>query len=86
MRRCQFYHGIAGYQVHIGTFRNKEVDFVCTRRDEKIYMQVTYLLADETTKKREVGNLELIYDNHPKFVVSMDEYASGNVTESNMFM
>ena len=70
---------IAGYQVHIGTFQNKEVDFVCTRGDEKIYVQVTYLLADEATKKREFGNLELIYDNHPKFVVSMDENASGNV-------
>lgn len=70
---------IAGYQVHIGTFKNKEVDFVCTRSDEKIYVQVTYLLADETTKKREFGNLDLIYDNHPKFVVSMDEHATGNV-------
>ncbi len=70
---------IAGYQVHIGTFQNKEVDFVCTRNDEKIYVQVTYLLADEATKKREFGNLDLIYDNHPKFVVSMDENASGNV-------
>ena len=73
-------------KIHIGTFQNKEVDFVCTRSDEKIYVQVTYLLADKTTKKREVGNLELMYDNHPKFVVSMDEHASGNVTESNMFM
>ncbi len=70
---------IAGYQVHVGTFQNKEVDFVCIRADEKMYVQVTYLLADEATKKREFGNLELIYDNHPKFVVSMDENASGHV-------
>lgn len=71
---------IAGYQVRIGKFQNKEVDFVCKRGDEKLYVQVAYLIADEATKKREFGNLELAYDNHPKFVVSMDENASGNVS------
>jgi predicted AAA+ superfamily ATPase len=70
---------IAGYTVRVGTVQNKEVDFVCIRADEKIYVQVTYLIADEATKQREFGNLELIYDNHPKYVVSMDESASGNV-------
>lgn len=69
----------AGYQVRVGKFQNKEVDFVCTRGDEKMYVQVAYLIADEATSKREFGNLELIYDNHPKFVVSMDENATGNV-------
>ncbi len=70
---------IAGYQVRIGKFQNKEVDFVCTRGDEKMYVQVAYLISDEATAKREFGNLELIYDNHPKFVVTLDETASGNV-------
>jgi uncharacterized protein len=70
---------IAGFQVGIGKFQNKEIDFVCTRGDEKIYVQVAYLIADEATMKREFGNLELIYDNHPKYVVTLDEKASGNV-------
>ena len=70
---------IAGYQVRIGKFQNKEIDFICTRGDEKIYVQVAYLIADEATRKREFGNLELAYDNHPKFVVSLDENASGNM-------
>lgn len=70
---------IAGYQVRIGKFQNKEIDFVCTRGDEKIYVQVAYLITDEATAKREFGNLELVYDNHPKFVVSLDENATGNV-------
>ena len=70
---------IAGYQVRVGKFQNKEVDFVCSRVDEKLYVQVAYLIADETTRKREFGNLELIYDNHPKYVVSLDDNASGNV-------
>ncbi len=70
---------IAGYQVRIGKFQNKEIDFVCTRGDEKMYVQVAYLITDEATRKREFGNLELVYDNHPKFVLSLDENASGNI-------
>jgi uncharacterized protein len=70
---------IAGFQVGIGKFQNKEIDFVCTRGDEKIYVQVAYLITDEATMKREFGNFELIYDNHPKYVVTLDDKASGNV-------
>jgi uncharacterized protein len=70
---------IAGYTVRIGKFLNKEIDFVCSRVDEKLYVQVAYLIPDETTRKREFGNLEQVYDNHPKFVVSMDESAGGNI-------
>jgi hypothetical protein len=40
---------------------------------------VAYLIPDEATRNREFGNLELVYDNHPKFVVSLDENASGNI-------
>jgi len=71
---------IAGYRVSVGKFQNSEVDFVCTRGDEKIYVQVAYVIADEATRSREFGNLKLAHDNHPKFVVSMDENASGNVS------
>ncbi len=49
------------------------------RGDEKIYVQVAYLIANDATRKRDFGNLELAYDNHPKFVVSLDENASGNM-------
>ncbi|HEU5289050.1 MAG TPA: ATP-binding protein [Cyclobacteriaceae bacterium] len=69
---------VAGYEVHIGKFQDKEIDFVCQRGSEKMYVQVTYLLSDEKTIQREFGNLELILDNYPKFVVSMDEHASGS--------
>jgi predicted AAA+ superfamily ATPase len=69
---------IAGYRVTVGQLANREVDFVCTRGDERMYVQVAYLIADEATRKREFGNLELISDNYPKFVVSMDENAGGN--------
>ncbi len=69
---------IAGYEVHVGKYQDKEIDFVCERGNEKIYVQVAYLLADEATTKREFGNLELIADNYPKYVVSLDAYSGGN--------
>ncbi len=69
---------VAGYEVHIGKYQDKEIDFVCQRGNEKLYIQVAYLLTDEQTIAREFGNLELISDNYPKYVLSMDEYPSGN--------
>jgi predicted AAA+ superfamily ATPase len=69
---------VAGYEVHVGKYLDKEIDFVCQRGNEKLYIQVTYLLADERTIKREFGNLELISDNYPKYVLSMDEQSLGN--------
>jgi uncharacterized protein len=69
---------VAGYEVHVGKYHDKEIDFVCQRGNEKIYIQVVYLLEGEQTIAREFGNLELIKDNYPKFVLSMDEFPSGN--------
>ena len=67
-----------GYQVYVGKLGDKEIDFVAEKDGEKIYIQVTYLIADEKTHKREFGNLLTIQDNCPKMVVSMDETAIGN--------
>ncbi|MBX2901013.1 MAG: ATP-binding protein [Cyclobacteriaceae bacterium] len=69
---------VAGYNVHVGKYQDKEIDFVCERGNEKIYIQVTYLLMDDRTIQREFGNLELLADNYPKYVLSMDEDAGGN--------
>ena len=63
-----------GYNVKIGKVDNLEVDFVCKKNDETIYIQVSYLLASEDTKEREFSVLENIKDNHPKYVLSMDEF------------
>ena len=62
-----------GYTVTVGKAGEKEVDFVCDRRGEKLYVQVTYLLASEETIAREFGVYDSIRDNFPKYVVSMDE-------------
>jgi len=66
-----------GYEVKIGQIGDLEIDFVCERGGEKLYVQVTYILQDEKTIDREFGNLLKINDNYPKIVVSMDEF-TGN--------
>lgn len=66
-----------GYQVRIGKNNNKEIDFVASLGKQKLYVQVTYLLATEETVEREFAVLETIPDNYPKYVVSMDEIDRG---------
>lgn len=63
-----------GYSVTVGKSGNKEIDFICSKRNEKLYIQVTYLLASEETINREFGVYDSIRDNFPKYVVSMDEF------------
>lgn len=63
-----------GYVVTVGRICDKEIDFVCHKKDEKLYIQVTYLLASEETIQREFTAFDNIKDNFPKYVVSMDEF------------
>jgi predicted AAA+ superfamily ATPase len=62
------------YNVTIGNIKSKEIDFVCKKKGETIYIQVTYMLAEESTIKREFAPLIDIKDNDPKYVISMDEF------------
>lgn len=59
-----------GYKVQVGVLGAGEVDFVCTRPGETVYVQVTYLMGEQATRDREFGPLEKIRDNHPKYVIS----------------
>ncbi|ADC90723.1 hypothetical protein HMPREF0868_0171 [Mageeibacillus indolicus UPII9-5] len=63
-----------GYEVTVGRMGDKEIDFVCSTHGEKLYVQVTYLLASEETVRREFGVYDAIRDNFPKYVVSLDEF------------
>jgi len=65
---------ILNYEVYIGKKDTQEIDFVGLKQGKKVYIQATYMVTDEQTKKREFGNLLAIKDNYPKFVVSMDEF------------
>jgi hypothetical protein len=60
-----------GYKVTVGSINGKEIDFVAERRNEKLYIQVTYVMGNEDTINREFEPLLAIRDNYPKFVISM---------------
>lgn len=62
-----------GYTITVGKSGTKEIDFICQKQDQKVYIQVTYLLASEETIQREFGIYDSIHDNFPKYVISMDE-------------
>ena len=66
-----------GYEVYIGKNGTKEIDFVALRRDERVYVQVCRSFPE--TSDREVENLLEIKDNYPKYVITLDELATGNV-------
>ena len=63
-----------GYKVTVGKNGNKEIDFVCDKEGKRIYVQVCYIIASETTEQREFGAYNGIKDNYPKYVVSVDEF------------
>ncbi len=64
---------INNFNVTIGKLGTNEIDFVAEKNGNKLYIQVAYMLIDETTINREFGNLMKIDDNFPKYVVTMDE-------------
>lgn len=65
----------SGYEVYVGTFRDREIDFVAKKEDRVVYIQSSYILTDEQTIQREYSPLESVEDNYEKFVVSLDDIA-----------
>lgn len=60
-----------GYEVNVGQLRDREIDFIAQKpQGQKVYVQVSYIIADEATREREFGNLRDIKDNYPKYVIS----------------
>ncbi len=67
------------YEVFTGQQTGgKEIDFVARKAEDVVYIQASYILADDKTKEREFGNLQNIKNNYPKYVVSLDEWTSGS--------
>ena len=61
-----------GYEVTVGQLQAGEIDFVCNKPEgQRVYVQVSYLIADDATRAREFGHLQAIKDNYPKYVISM---------------
>lgn len=67
-----------GYSVNIGKTTDGEIDFVATRQNEKLYIQVTQEINSEKTERREYDRLLAVADNHPKYVLMTDDFAGGN--------
>ena len=67
-----------GYRVDIGKTPAGEIDFVATRQNEKVYIQVTQQISSAETEKREYARLLDIDDNFPKYVLRTDDFAGGN--------
>ncbi len=68
-----------GYEINVGKLGEYEVDFICMKDRNKLYIQVAYLLLDSEVVEREFRPLKKIDDNYPKYVISGDKHDfSGN--------
>lgn len=68
-----------GYQVYVGQLQAGEIDFVCTKPEgQRIYVQASFIIAEQATREREFGNLRSIKDNYPKCVISMTPLLTKN--------
>jgi predicted AAA+ superfamily ATPase len=67
-----------GYEVCVGKIGDAEIDFIATRQEDKLYIQIAERIEREATEQREYGRLLGIADNYPKYVLRADEFAGGN--------
>jgi len=63
-----------GYSIFVWKNKDKEIDFIVEKWNDKKYIQVTYLMINDETKQREFGNLLEIKDNYEKIVLSLDDF------------
>ena len=66
-----------GYKVNIGKLYEKEIDFVASDMNGRIYYQVAASVLDESTLKRELEPLQKIDDNYPKILLTLDDIGTG---------
>lgn len=68
-----------GFQVYVGQLQAGEIDFVCTKPEgQRVYVQASYIIAEQATREREFGNLRSIKDNYLKYVISMTPLLTKN--------
>ncbi|AKC95371.1 MULTISPECIES: ATP-binding protein [Sneathia] len=62
-----------GFDVAIGKINNLEVDFIVTNANEKMYVQVTESMKNESVRERELKPLQKIHNNYKKMVITLDK-------------
>ncbi|MDR1495669.1 MAG: ATP-binding protein [Clostridiales Family XIII bacterium] len=67
-----------GYEVYVGQAPGGEIDFVASRQENRLYIQITQRIDKAETEEREYGRLLSLPDNYPKYVLRTDEFAGGN--------
>ena len=70
-----------GYNVHVGSLRGGEIDFVAQRFDRRIYIQVTGTMREESTRARELAPLQSLSDAFPKIVLTLDRFRLGTTSD-----
>ena len=68
-----------GFDVAIGKVGDKEIDFIATRDDVKIYYQVTDDMTARSTAERELAPLMSVRDNYEKVVIAMSTNSTASV-------
>lgn len=68
----------SGYRIFVGRIDHKEIDFVADKNGLKVYVQVCLQITETTTSSREFGNLMMIKDNYPKFVITLNDMILGD--------
>ena len=69
---------INDYNILIGKTGDKEIDFICEKNGERMYIQVALRILEKQTVEREYGNLLKIKDNYPKYVITLDDYTGSS--------
>ena len=75
-----------GYEITVGKIKDLEVDFVCKKPNETVYIQVAQTVANEETLKRELKPLKLINDNYKKYLLTLDvlNYSNEGIIHENI--
>jgi len=67
-----------GFEVFVGKYDRREIDFVAEKRGRRIYIQVAYKMESKETIDREFSALMPIDDHYPKYVITMDDFFKDN--------
>ena len=73
-----------GYDVYVGDYNGKEIDIVAEKTGKRMYVQCCTSISNESTMKREFGNLEHIDDSFPKYVVMMEPGPYSGITDKGI--